>query len=111
MATTTPYLESFLSGHHDVVMGVTMTWTCSIVMFLMIIICNISSVMSCIMIKLTKQLTQMDKSDQDKVHDLLQHVDHQEASQHQDLCHRKSRVWKCSRFYRCCSYLLVVYNL
>ena len=53
----------------------------------------------------------MDKSDQDKVHDLLQHVDHQEASQHQDLCHRKSRVWKCSRFYRCCSYLFVVYNL
>ena len=38
------------------------------------------------------RLTKVSELDEDKVHDLLHGVDHEEPSQHQDLGHGKSRV-------------------
>ena len=103
VVSMTPYLESCLSGDHDVVMGVTVT--SPIVMFLMIIVCNSVNGVMTVMIHYQTIPTQVDEPDQHKVHDLLQHVDHQESGQHQDLRHRKSRVRKCSSLHRCCCYL------
>ena len=40
------------------------------------------------------RLTKVSELDEDKVHDLLHGVDHEEPGQHQDLSHREPRVWK-----------------
>ena len=42
-------------------------------------------------------LTQLDHPDQQRVHALLQQVDHQEARQHQDLRHRQPGVGERAR--------------
>ena len=47
-------------------------------------------------------LTQLDHLDQQRVHALLQQVDHQEARQHQDLRHRQPGVRERARRDGCC---------
>ena len=42
-------------------------------------------------------LTQLDHLDEQRVHALLQQVDHQEARQHQNLRHRQPGVWERAR--------------
>ena len=45
--------------------------------------------------------------DKEEVEGLLQHVDHEESSQHQDLGHRKAGVREVARFERAQKYLRV----
>ena len=51
---------------------------------------------------ITELLTQLDHLDQQRVHALLQQVDHQEARQHQDLRHRQPGVRERARRDGCC---------
>ena len=72
-----------------------------VVSFPRLIVCNTVAV-TIINHHIAETLTQLDHLDQQRVHALLQQVDHQEARQHQDLRHRQPGVRERARRDGCC---------